>query len=212
MENSLKRFLSVSGLILGTFLLVFVLAEAVGFNFLKEVEQMDDMLLPLAALLGLALLAGDVFLPVPASLIMIAFGSLFGLAGGAVLSLVGGVLAALLGYGLGRMGKSRFARWFGQGALDEGQRIFKRHGLWAVVVSRPIPLISETIAVVAGSADYDFRKMLLGSFIGTLPAAIIYAWAGATLRTDDLGIWPFLIVFGIASALFLFARFRKTAS
>lgn len=208
MEHSLKRFLSFSGLILGTFLLVFVFAEAIGFNFIEQVEQMDDMLLPLAALLGLALLAGDVFLPVPASLIMIAFGSLFGLAGGAALSLVGGVLAAVLGYYLGRLGKARFAKWFGQAALDEGGKLFEKHGLWAVIVSRPIPLISETIAVVAGSADYNFRRMLLGSFLGTLPAAIIYAWAGATLRSDSLGMWPFLIVFALASALFLIGRFR----
>ncbi len=209
MGHSLKRFLSLSGLILGTFLLVFVFAEATGFNFLAQVEQMDDMLLPLAALLGIALLAGDVFLPVPASLIMIAFGSLFGFAGGAALSLAGGVLAALLGYWLGRMGKNRFAKWFGAGALEEGKRLFENHGLWAVVISRPIPLVSETIAVVAGSSDYSFKKMLLGSFLGNLPAALIYAWAGNTLRDDDLGIWPFLIVFALASLLFLIGRFRK---
>ena len=140
---------------------------------------------------------------------MIAFGSLFGLVGGAVLSLTGGVLAALLGYALGRMGKARFAKWFGQAALDEGSKLFERHGLWAVVISRPIPLISETIAVVAGSANYSFRRMLLGSFLGTLPAAIIYAWAGTTLNSDNLGIWPFLIVFALASVLFLIGRFRK---
>ncbi len=212
MEHSLKRFLSFSGLILGVFILIFVFAEAIGFNFMDQVAQMDSMLLPLAALVGLALLAGDVFLPVPASLIMIAFGSLFGLVGGTLLSLVGGVLAALLGYGLGRMGKARFAKWFGRAALDEGNKLFERHGLWAVIISRPIPLISETVAVVAGSADYNFRRMVLGSVVGTFPAAIIYAWAGTTLHSDSLGIWPFLIVFAIASALFLIGRFRKAKS
>ena len=78
MQHSLKRFLSFSGLILGTFLLVFVFAEAVGFNFLQQVEEMDQMLLPVAALLGLALLAGDVFDVDERCLVLWEAGALFG--------------------------------------------------------------------------------------------------------------------------------------
>jgi uncharacterized membrane protein YdjX (TVP38/TMEM64 family) len=57
-----------------------------------------------AAALSLALLAGDVLLPVPSSGVMVANGTLFGPVGGSLLSLAGSELAALLGYWLCRRG------------------------------------------------------------------------------------------------------------
>ena len=210
MDHSRKRFLSFSGIILGIFILVFVLAEAFGFNLVAEVERMDQMVLPLAALLGLSLLIGDIFLPVPASLIMIAHGSLFGVVGGTALSLIGGILATVVGYLVGRMGRNSFEKWFGAGMLQSGAKLFARYGAFAVLITRPIPLLSETVAVVAGSTRFSWVKLLWSSALGTLPAALIYAWAGAHLHTGELGWWPFLIVIGLASLLFLIGHFSQS--
>ena len=47
-----------------------------------------------AAAIGVGLLIADIFLPVPASLIMVANGALFGIVGGTLLSLAGGLAAS----------------------------------------------------------------------------------------------------------------------
>ncbi len=205
----MKQFWIFSGVILLLFLALFGLAQTLGLDFMEQVAQMREAWLPLAALLGVGLLAGDIVLPVPSSLVMITLGSLFGLVGGALLAFLGGVLAALLGYYLGKMGRDRFQKWWGAVAIQQGEKLFQRFGLLAVIISRPVPLLSETVSVMAGSARFRFDKMLFGSILGVLPASVIYAWAGSSLNTGQYGAWPFLIVLGLAGILFLIGHFKE---
>lgn len=211
-DNGMRRFLGFSGILLGAFLLVFLVAEAAGFDLGAVAGDMQEGNALWAALLGMGLLLADIFLPTPSSLIMIANGALFGLWMGAVLSLLGSLGATLLGYGLGAWGQVALNRWLGPGALAAGKRLLDRYGMLAVMVTRPIPLLAETVAVVAGTAGMSFRKVLAGSIAGLLPTVAIYAWAGASLETDSLGAWPFLIVFGLASLLFLIGYFKQRSA
>jgi uncharacterized membrane protein YdjX (TVP38/TMEM64 family) len=48
----------------------------------------------------------------------------------------------------------------------------------AVLLSRPIPLVAETITCMAGTARMPFRPFLVGQILGNLPLAFGYAWAG----------------------------------
>ena len=58
----------------------------------------------LAAGTGVLLLMLDVILPIPASLIMVAHGALFGIAAGGLLSAVGCIASAFFGHALGKYG------------------------------------------------------------------------------------------------------------
>ena len=193
---------------MGGFLLIFIVAMLVGFDLTETAEEMKNMNSPLAMLAGISLLLADIFLPTPSSLVMIVNGALFGLWLGAFLSLLGSMGASLFGYGLGKWGSGRVEKWIGEGAVKDGKNLLKRYGVLAVMVTRPIPLLAETVAVVAGAAGMPFRKVLAGSLAGLAPTVLIYAWAGANLQEDSLGVWPFLLVFGLASLLFLFGFFR----
>lgn len=55
----------------------------------------------IAACAGIGLLIADVILPIPASLVMIAHGAIFGVWLGSLFSLIGGVMASCAGYYLG---------------------------------------------------------------------------------------------------------------
>src|SRR4029079_7504242 len=57
-----------------------------------------------AALIGIGLSIADALRPVPASLVMIAHGALFGVVWGTVLSLIGALGAGIFGFWLGRRG------------------------------------------------------------------------------------------------------------
>jgi uncharacterized membrane protein YdjX (TVP38/TMEM64 family) len=194
------------------FLLMFAAAEAMGIHLLDSADQFGQWTLPVAAAVGVALLVADIVLPVPSSMIMVAHGSLFGFAGGAALSVVGSMGAALMGYWLGRQGKQWLNRWFRPEDFTVGDRFFAQWGIASVILSRPIPLISETVSVAAGAGNLGWKRMLLGAFLGTVPTALAYAWAGAYLGTEEAGIYAFLAVVGVAGVfvtLGLVMRKRK---
>lgn len=193
-----KMYWRFIGITFFTFLLLFALAEAMGVEFLKSPEQMGEWALPVAALVGVALLVADIFLPVPSSMIMVAHGTLFGVVGGSLLSIAGSIGAAMVGYWLGGRGKHWLGRWFQSADFAVGDRFFARWGVFAVIVSRPVPLINETISIAAGAGNLGWKKMLMGALLGTVPTAIAYAWAGTTLGGQDVGIYAFLGVIGVS--------------
>lgn len=189
------RFLGITFFV---FLLIFAISEALGLHLLEDADVMQEWTLPVAALVGVGLLMADVFLPVPSSMIMVAHGTLFGFVGGALLSVMGGVGAALVGYWIGKKGKSMLRRWFDPQAFEVGDRFFARWGIASVILSRPVPLIAETVSVAAGASNLEWKKMTLGSLLGILPISLAYSWVGAYLGSGNAGIWAFLGVVGVA--------------
>ena len=208
-----KMYWRFIGITFFTFLLLFIVAEALGVEFLKSPEQMGEWTLPVAATVGVLLLVADILLPVPSSMVMVAHGSLFGVVGGSALSIVGSVGAAMIGYWLGSGGKRWLSKWFGAEDFAVGNRFFAQWGVFSVIVSRPIPLINETISIAAGAGNLGWKKMLLGALLGTLPTAIAYAWAGTHLGAQDVGIYAFLAVIGVSGLFvglgFLLQRNKK---
>lgn len=130
-----------------------------------------------AAALGAALLVTDVVAPVPSSLVMVAHGALFGAGLGTALSLTGRIGATAAGAALGRAGRRR-------ADPDESQRrraeeLVGRWGPVAVVLSRPVPVLAETVSVVAGAAHMPWPRLLGAAALGALPEAILYGLAGS---------------------------------
>lgn len=205
----MNRLWLLTGSIFLFFLLLFGAFMAFGLDFEEIPQHLGGMTLAIAGLLAIGLLVADVFLPIPSSLIMIANGALFGTLGGGLLSVLGGTGAALTGYWVGRMGQKAAQKWVKPSELERGERFFNRWGLFSVILSRPIPLISETVAVVAGLCKMRFGTMLIGSIAGNIPAAFIYAWAGANLRQDPLGLIPLAAVLGIALVSFAVGKWLQ---
>ncbi|MDQ3677520.1 MAG: VTT domain-containing protein, partial [Actinomycetota bacterium] len=54
-----------------------------------------------------------------------------------------------------------------------------RWGALAVVVSRPVPIAAETLALLAGASPLPWRRFLPAAALGSLPPALLYAAAGA---------------------------------
>ncbi len=103
-----------------------------------------------AAVVGVGLLVGDVVLPVPSSLVMLAHGALFGVGLGTLLSLLGTVGAAVAGVWIGR----RSERLLGvpAGERRRAQDLVDRWGAVAVVATRPVPVLAEAVVIMAGAA------------------------------------------------------------
>jgi uncharacterized membrane protein YdjX (TVP38/TMEM64 family) len=117
---------------------------------------------------------------VPSPLLMVisvlAYGPYFG-SGLAVLSVL---LAAAVGYWLGRLlGEAAVYRLVGERAEKKIEYYSERYGLWAVVITRLSPILSnDTISFVGGLIKIPFWKFLIATFAGITPLAAIIAYIG----------------------------------
>ncbi|MBE9181449.1 TVP38/TMEM64 family protein [Oculatella sp. LEGE 06141] len=196
----MKNYWTFIGLLLLLFLIIFGVAEQLHLPIMSEsLEWMQTGNLS-AALIGILLLTIDVILPIPSSFIMIANGALFGIAIGTLLSLIGSLGAALSGFWLGRYGKSWLARVVSLQQQQQADALLKKWGLLAIILTRPLPLLAETTAVVAGTSSLKWSSVALAALAGSIPAAFIYAITGSTaanLNQTSLSFGLVLLIAGL---------------
>jgi uncharacterized membrane protein YdjX (TVP38/TMEM64 family) len=176
------RYWAVVGVVLASFLAGFALIEALQLPLLTDPS---DPLRPggaPAAALALALLVVDAVLPVPSSIVMITLGTLYGLALGMLLSLLGRLGMALVGFAVGRRGGPVLARLVPPEGRARADALLARWGALAIVLSRPVPLLAETVIVLAGASTIGWGRAMLASLVGSAPEAAVYALAGAVAR------------------------------
>lgn len=175
-------------------LATFLVVEVVGVEPLTDPEPLLGTGGALAAVAGTALLVADVFLPVPSSGVMLAHGALFGIVVGAALSLLGSLGAFAVGFGLGRRGSQAVGRLVSEEERNRADRLLRRWGVLAIVVTRPVPILAETTAFVAGTSSLSWRPSLVAALVGSLPAAVLYAVAGALAVSFAAGAVVFAVV------------------
>ncbi len=180
------------------FLAVFLVAEVFAVPLLEDPASWLPGGGVLAGVAGVGLLTADVVLPVPSSLVMVVNGALFGVVIGAALSLLGGMGSALAGYGLGRVGGPPLLRSVcSEAERDRADLLVRRWGLLAVAATRPVPLLAETVAVVAGASCLGPVRTTVAAAAGSLPGAVLYSVAGSL----DVGAPSGLVVFAVVSAI-----------
>ncbi len=172
----------------------FVAVEALGVEPLTDPRPLLDAGGVLAAAAGTGLLVADVFFPVPSSGVMLAHGALFGIVVGTALSLVGSLAAFAVGFGLGRRGERALERLVAEEERSRADRLLRRWGVLAIVVTRPVPILAETTAFVAGTSSLGWRTSLVAALVGSLPAALLYAVAGALAASFATGAMVFAVV------------------
>lgn len=201
----MKRYWMVTGAMIGFFLATFGVMEALHVNFMQDpTAWMSGQTKWVAASVGVGLLIADVFLPIPSSLIMIAHGALFGIPMGAALSLLGAMGATWLGFGLGRRGGQTLSRLVTDKEKMRADALLKKWGAMAILITRPIPLLAETVAILAGASPMRWGIMSIAAFAGSIPEAFLYAVTGATAKGFGSSALMFGAVITIAG-IFWFA-------
>jgi len=130
---------------------------------------------------GLLLLVGDLFLPLPATLIMSALGYIYGPIAGGLLATLGSVMAGLLAYGLCRgLGKKGALFILGEKDFTKGNRLFNKNGGWIVAISRWLPIVPEIVTCMAGLNQMHFRTFIVALICGSFPLGFVFAYIGFT--------------------------------
>lgn len=154
------------------------------------------------AALEIGILAADIALPVPSSLVATV--------GGAVLGAPLGTLCAWCGLSIGSAGGWLLGRWAGSrvvGRLAAEERAAlsrwqERFGPLAVLLSRPLPLVAEAAAILAGATEMRAAPYLAAAAVGNLLVAVVWSVAGALgSRHEALGtaaVWSLILPAALA--------------
>ncbi|GIJ51259.1 hypothetical protein Val02_81450 [Virgisporangium aliadipatigenens] len=166
---------------------------------------------PLAVVVGSAVLVAAM---VPRTLLALVGGAIFGTWSGSAYVLLGVTAGATMAYVVGRfLGRGYVAmRLRGRLALIEAW--VARHGVWAVVVSRMIPMIPFAVSNYAfGTTSVRARQFITGTILGALPATLAYAALGsATVHQNWLGTkiaGTAVVILGIGGTIGTYLVWRR---
>jgi len=164
------------------------------------------------ATLVVVLLAADVALPVPSSLVMVFSGAAFGVVWGSMVALVGSIAGEWLGFELvRRYGRGVSSQLVGADEFERFSEFFDRHGILAVILTRPLPVVMETMSLVAGLSTMSRWAFLGASLAGTAPIVVVYAYAGALSREAGNLVPAVVILVAVAGCGFAWYRARFAA-
>ncbi|MFM9025026.1 MAG: VTT domain-containing protein [Planctomycetaceae bacterium] len=141
------------------------------------------------AALEVGVLAADVLLPVPSSVVATLGGAVLGVAGGTACAWLGMTLGAAAGWALGRLaGRPALA---GIDAADRAAlaRHERRLGPLLVVLTRPLPLLAEAVAILGGATGMPARTFIGWAAAGNLAVALAWSLAGAHGARADAVQW-----------------------
>jgi len=143
---------------------------------------------------SIALMVGQVvFAPVPASIVQLANGVVYGQFWGGILNLIGQMAGAMMAFTIARMlGEGTVEKLAGKVHQDGFETWLQRWGGKALFVIRAIPgMPSDFMSYVAGLTRMPVRTYMLSTFLGYIPQSFAYAWLG-----DDAMEYFWWIVFG----------------
>ena len=199
----MKRYLLTFIALIVLFTILFVIVEALGVPLLSDPTPWMKHGGVLAACIGVGLLIADVVLPVPSSIVMVAHGALFGVLWGTMLSLAGSVGAAVFGFAIGRRGGGLLERVVTPVERERASSILARWGTLAIIVTRPVPLLAETVAIMAGASSMSWRAVIVASIAGSLPPALLYALTGAAVANLQNTVLMFGVVLLVAGVFWM---------
>ena len=140
------------------------------------------------ALLSIALLAGDLVLPVPSSLVSLATGAALSMWQATAVIWTGMTLGCLIGWAVGSGLLAPLDR-----AVGVTEQPPQGWGVWGLVLCRPLPVLAEMSVLVAAARGMRLKVLLLACGLANLPIALIYAYFGSSY----LGDVPLAYLFGV---------------
>ena len=127
----------------------------------------------------IGLLATDILLPIPSSVVITMAGWQLGWLMGAIASWLGMNLGAVMGFALARRSGQPFARWFSRPEdLDRMQPVSHRYGPLVLVLTRAMPVFAEASILIAGIHRLSWKRFLPAVLLSNLGVAVAYSAFG----------------------------------
>jgi uncharacterized membrane protein YdjX (TVP38/TMEM64 family) len=165
-----------------------------------------------AAVVGI--LAADVLFPVPSGPVMTLAGAHLGILPAIAVSWIGLMLGSLIAYLIGRhAGRPILARFISDRDLADLDVTGRRHSLWVLLVTRPLPILAEASAIVAGIMRTPWWLFLAAIGVGNFVCSILFCTLGSYAAANEwMTIALFLsIVIPVLLLVALRCRLRATS-
>jgi len=180
------------------------------FELMREgdIEQLRQWIAGFGAigpvLIVLMMVVQMFLIVVPSWLLMLIAILAYGPVAGVFIAVVAVVFASLVGYGIGHaVGSATLQRLLGKKTAMKVKTQVEQYGLWAVVITRINPLLSnDAISFVGGMLDMGLLRFLLATVAGILPLAIALAVLGENWQE----IQPLLLGVSISGIVLILAR------
>ncbi len=148
----------------------------------------------------------SVIAPLPAFLITIANGALFGFWWGMLLSWGSAMLGAALCFYITRfLGAKYVVRIVGEPAVNKADIFIQKYGNYSILIARLIPYVPfDAVSYVAGLTRIRFIGFWIATGIGQLPATVVYTYLGNRISTHtNLMLLGFGIVISVSIVIWL---------
>ena len=159
---------------------------------------------PLSAVIGVALLASDVILPIPSSLVGTALGAILGAPVGTLAGTIGLTAACVIGYALGALARPGVVEPLV--AAHDRQLLedwLSRHGIAVLILCRAVPVLAEASVIVAGAMRMPPLPAFVATTLANLGISAVYAGLGSFANDAATFLVAFLAAIAIpASVLF----------
>ncbi len=133
---------------------------------------------------------------------------------GSVISIVGIFVASTVGYLLGRgLGPATIGKFLGAKTQTKVAEQVERYGIWAVVLARISPIISnDVISIVAGIVKMPYSKFMLATAGGIIPLTLLIAYLGQNIDRLKTGLIVVSVIGVMALVVYYVIDRRKQKS
>jgi uncharacterized membrane protein YdjX (TVP38/TMEM64 family) len=133
-----------------------------------------------------AILATDIFLPVPSGPISTLAGSQLGIVAGTLASAIGMTLGGTIAFALARRWGRPLAERLSSGqSLTDLESIANSYGVLLLLVTRALPVLAEAAVLLLGTLQMKWRIFLPTLVVSNLVIAACYATLGSTASEHD---------------------------
>ena len=151
-------------------------------------------------LVTVAVLAGDIVLPVPSSVVSTFAGAQLGIVAATAASWTGMTLGAILVFYLAKTwGRPLAARFSSIEELERMDRLAESYGAWVIVMTRPLPVLAEAAVLLMGTTRLAWQPFLAAVMLSNLGIAAVYSVLGHLARSQ--GQLPLALAASIALPL-----------
>lgn len=168
-------------------------------------ESSESKLWTAAVIIGL--LASDIFLLIPSSVLCTAAGWQFGVALGTLIAWTGMSLGAVIGFALAKKIGRPLVSWLTTPAeLARAGELTQQLGPWLLVVARGIPVVAEASVLFVGLHQMPWRTFLPPVLFSNLVLALAYAAFGRV--AEQFHLLPLAIGVSILAPVLMIVAFR----
>lgn len=202
----LKPLLLVAVVLVLPLMLIAIWGES--FQSQLEAWQEEPPTPPMLAAAVVAILAVDVFLPVPSGPVSTFAGSQLGFFLGTIASTLGMTLGAAIAFALARRwGRPVAERFSSPQQVVELEQACRQHGPWMLILTRPLPVLAEACSLLVGALQMRWQAFLPTIVITNLLIAATYSALGQ--QAQRYGWLPAALCASIALPLAITWWWRK---